>query len=130
MKAWRTAAACLCFLASPTGPVARCQNILDSLTLSARGLDFGEQAVGSQSQPAILTISNPTAAVIHLKSFLVSGIDFTERNDCGQALAPAEHCAIEIFFKPAIPGQRIGNISITGSDPSSPHFVALTGAGK
>jgi hypothetical protein len=112
------------------GPVAPCQNVRDSLTLSASSLDFGQQAVDLQSQPTILTISNPTAAVIQLKDFLVTGIDFTEQSDCSQSLAPAEHCAIKIFFKPVILGQRIGNISITGSDPSSPHFVALTGVGK
>ena len=40
------------------------------------------------------------------------------------------NCAIEVIFKPAIDGPRIGTIIISTSDPASPQFLVLTGTGQ
>ena len=101
-----------------------------SLQVSPTQLDFGMQVVGSESRPEVITVSNPTSLTITLAEVIASGIDFPENSDCGKALAPGAHCTIQVSFKPAISGQRIGNVYITASDFGSPHFVALVGTGE
>jgi hypothetical protein len=113
-----------------TQDIARSQTVAGSLAVSPAGVDFGEQALGSESQPMTITIRNPGSATVRLEDVLVSGMDFSERTDCGGSLAPGANCTIQVYFKPVIPGQRIGNVDITGSDSDSPHFVALSGTGK
>jgi hypothetical protein len=100
------------------------------LQVSATKIDFAETAVDSQSAAQTITLSNPTPSKINLTQILTAGIDFSEKHDCAQALDPSAQCTIQVVFKPAIPGPRNGTLVITGSDPASPHFIALTGTGK
>jgi hypothetical protein len=100
------------------------------LQISDARIDFGETAVDSESPPHALTLTNSTKSNVTLEQIITSGIDFFQKNDCGQSLAPGAQCTIQVFFKPAIPGPRIGNLGVTGSDPVSPHFIALNGTGK
>jgi hypothetical protein len=100
------------------------------LQVSAAKLDFGEAAVDSETPAQTVTLSNPTQSNITMEQIIASGIDFTQKNDCGKVLAPGAQCTIQVFFKPMIPGLRIGNLDVMGSDPASPHFIPLTGTGK
>ena len=100
------------------------------LQVSVNKIEFGETVVDSQSPGQIVILSNPTQSKIVLTQILTSGIDFSEQHDCASALEPGAQCTIQAFFKPAISGQRQGNLVITGSDPASPHFIPLTGTGK
>jgi hypothetical protein len=120
---------CLVALAAASDPAGG-QTVPAALAISPANLDFGEHAVGSENQPMTVTVSNPTNAAIKLQNVFVSGIDFSNKTDCGQGLAPGASCTVQIFFKPAISGQRVGSLVITGSDSGSPHFVALVGTGK
>jgi hypothetical protein len=97
--------------------------------ISAARIDFGKAAVDSENPPHPLTLTNGTKSNFVIEQIITSGIDFSQKNDCGQSLASGARCTIHIFFKPAIPGPRIGNLGITGSDPTSPHFIALNGIG-
>jgi HYDIN/CFA65/VesB family protein len=99
------------------------------LQFSTTQIDFGEVAVGSQSPPHPVTLTNSTKSNIAVEQIITSGIDFSQKNDCGQTLAPGAQCTIQVFFKPAIAGPRNGNLGVTGSDPASPHFIALNGIG-
>jgi hypothetical protein len=105
------------------------QTPITGLQISATRIDFGEAAVDSDSSPHSLTLSNPTKSNIALEQIIPSGIDFSQKNDCGQTLAPSGQCTIQVFFKPATSGPRIGNLGVTASDPASPHFIALNGIG-
>jgi len=120
---------CLVGLAA-TSDLARSQAVPASLAISPANLDFGDRAVGSEGQSATITVSNPTNATIKLQDVLLSGIDFSEKNDCGQSLAPGASCTVQVVFRPAISGPRTGNLNIAGSDSGSPHFVAVIGTGK
>lgn len=100
------------------------------LQISAATIDFGEVALDSESPPHTVTITNPTKSSITMEQIIASGIDFSEKNDCGRTVAPGAQCTVQVLFKPAIPGPRIGNLGVTGSDPASPHFIALAGTGK
>ena len=131
MKAWPIGVTVVCFaVLATTSEPAGGQTVAGSLAVSPASLDFGEIAVGSQSQPITITISNPGSAPITLQDVLLSGMDFSETTDCGQSLAPGASCTMQVSFKPVIPGQRVGNVAITGTDSGSPHFVAVVGTGK
>jgi hypothetical protein len=131
VKAWLIAVFGICLVAlAATSELTSGQTAPDSLTIFPASLDFGDHTVGSQSQPATITIANPTQADIKLTEILLSGIDFSKQTNCGKSLAPGASCTVQVVFKPAISGQRIGNVAITGSDSGSPHFVAVVGTGK
>jgi hypothetical protein len=106
------------------------QSVPAGLHISPRSIDFGEDAVNSDSGPRSITLTNPTHSAISFTQILTSGIDFAQKNDCAQTLVPGAQCTIQVVFTPAISGPRIGSLSIMGSDSASPHFVALTGTGK
>jgi Transmembrane protein 131-like N-terminal len=100
------------------------------LQISPSRVDFGENTVNSDGPAHTVTVSNPTKSNITMDQIITSGIDFSEKHDCGQSLAPSAQCTIQVFFTPVISGPRTGNLDIMGSDLASPHFVALTGTGK
>jgi hypothetical protein len=100
------------------------------LQVSATSIDFGEAAIDSDTPPRTITLTNPTKSNITMEQIITSGIDFSQKHDCGQTLAPGAQCTIQVSFKPVISGPRIGNLDVMGSDPGSPHFIALIGTGK
>jgi len=131
VKKWLTGIFGVCFLTlALTGHLARSQNVPAPIAVSPASLDFGEHALGSESEPQTITISNPGNATVALEDVLLSGMDFAEKTDCGKTLAPSASCTMQVSFKPVISGPRIGNVDITGLDSGSPHFVALIGTGK
>jgi transmembrane protein TMEM131 len=118
----------LCALCSSS--LALPQSASGGLQISPPSVDFGQAAVNSENAPRTVTVTNPTHSPITLTQILTSGIDFSEKQDCGQIIAPGAQCTIQMFFTPATSGLRTGNLSIMGSDPASPHFVALNGTGN
>ena len=131
MKAWLIGVTVVCFaVLAATGEPAGGQTVTGSLAVSPATIDFGEIAVGSQSQPITITIRNPGNPPITLQDVLLSGMDFSETTDCGHELAPGASCTMQVSFKPVIQGARVGNVAITGTDSGSPHFVAVVGTGK
>ena len=130
MKAWLIGIIVFCFATLSATSELDGQTALASLAISPASLDFGELAVGSQSQRITVTISNPGTATVALQDVLLSGMDFSETTDCGPSLAPGASCTMQVSFKPAIPGERVGNLAISGTDSGSPHFVAVVGTGK
>jgi len=111
------------------GPHADAQASATVLQISPANIDFGESTIDSDGPAHTVMVSNPTKAPITLNQILTSGIDFSQKNDCGQTLAPGAQCKVQVSFSPAISGPRIGNLQIMGSD-GAPHFVALNGTGK
>jgi hypothetical protein len=101
----------------------------EPLQISAAKIDFGEAAVDSDNSPHNITLTNATRSNIKIEQIITSGIDFSQKNDCGQSLAPGAQCTIQVFFKPATSGPRMGNLVVMGSDPASPRFIALNGIG-
>ena len=100
------------------------------LNISPASVTFPKLQVGSQSPPLMLTLSNAASSTIQLQEIIISGIDFAQSNDCGKELASGGKCSIQIVFKPATSGERLGNLEIVASDRNVPHFVALTGTGE
>jgi len=101
-----------------------------SITISPASIEFGTQTVGSAAQPQTATVTNTGSSAVTIRDILTSGIDFAQSNTCGSALEAGVSCAVELTFKPAIPGARLGALYIVDSDPGSPHMVRLTGTGQ
>lgn len=99
------------------------------LQVSPTSIDFGTNSVNSESPAQTVTVSNPTNAPVTLEQIIASGIDFSEKHDCGQTLAPGAQCTVQVFFSPAIPGVRTGNLAVMESNGNA-HIVPLNGTGK
>ena len=133
LNAWLTRAVCLALCLGTTtvetldaSPAAA----QPAVTISPGELDFGDRPVGTDGPPATVTLTNHAVTVLAPSGILISGVDFSETNTCGSPLSPGASCAVEVKFKPAISGPRLGTLVITASDPASPHRIALAGTGR
>jgi hypothetical protein len=97
--------------------------------ISPDKVEFGVQDVGRAGEPTTVTLSNPGPAPLQIASILASGIDFSQTNDCGKALATGAQCTIRLVFKPATIGPRIGQLSVISSVPVKPQSLPLSGTG-
>lgn len=100
------------------------------ISIRPEKMDFDGQTVGTSSRPKAATLTNVSNEGVTISDISASGIDFTQSNDCPEKLAPGANCKIEITFTPAINGPRLGTIIVSGSDPSGPHFLVLSGTGE
>lgn len=128
MRSWLIVFVGICAASAGCGPFARAQTS-SGLQVSPASIDFGEDTIHSDSPPQTITLTNPTQSPISLEQILASGIDFSQKNDCGPSLAPGAQCRIQVSFTPAISGPRTGILAITESN-GNPHFVALNGTGR
>lgn len=124
MRIWRFAVRTLTVLVIPYCVSAA------SLNITPAKVDFGVQAVNSESHAATVTLSNDAEQSIQLSEIIPSGIDFIATNDCKTELAPGARCSIQVRFKPLVPGDRTGIVEVLASDSQDPHFVPLMGKGQ
>lgn len=92
-------------------------------------LDFGSLAAGSSSQPMTSALTNTGSSAVKIVDITPSGIDFTESSTCPGTLGAGSTCQIQITFKPAIPGPRLGVVSVMTSASARPSYIVLTGMG-
>ena len=109
---------------------APAQNQLEALVITPPRVGFGKQSVASESAPVEITVRNASNSAIHFDQIISSGIDFRSSNNCSNGLTAGAECTVQVRFKPAISGDRIGAIEIAGSDSGSPHYVPLAGTGE
>ena len=102
----------------------------DALIISPPNVQFGKQSVASQSAPVGITLRNTSNSTIHFTQIISSGIDFESQNNCGNDLPAGAQCTVQVTFKPAISGDRMGAMEIAASDSGSPHYVPLQGTGE
>ena len=100
-----------------------------SLTVSPSKLDFGTTAVSSASEAQTITLNNSGNAAVSLTGILISGIDFSENTSCGQSLEPGASCTVQVVFRPATTGPRLGTLTID-ADRGSLRVIPLSGTGK
>ena len=104
-----------------------------AVTLSAKSLAFGSEAVGKTSAAKTLTITNSGTATLSISSIALSGAqddDFGLTDSCGATLAAGKSCAASVTFKPVAAGAKAASIKITDGGSGSPQTVALTGTGS
>jgi len=106
-----------------------------ALGLTPASLNFGNQGVGTTSQPKTITVKN-VAATGNLKitNVTTSGTNASDfaviSNNCPASLAPAATCTIMVTFTPSATGTRSANVQFTDNGGGSPQLAPLTGVGQ
>ncbi len=105
-----------------------------NVNVNPSSLIFSSQAVGTQSSAQPVTLSNPTSSAANSVATSITGTNASDfifgTNACaGTNLAAGANCVVNVIFKPAASGgtSRAATLSITDSDPNSPHTVSLSG---
>ena len=99
-----------------------------AVSILPSSLNFGNQAVGTTSQPQIFIVKNTGSTTLTLGPITASG-DFAQTPNCGTTLAGGASCTVSATFTPALNGIRTGSVTISDSDGTSPQTVKLTGSG-
>lgn len=100
-------------------------------SLSTPQLEFGSQAVGTQSLTQTITLTNTGNQYMLIDHIAVDG-DFTQISDC--PISPATltldaTCTITISFTPSDLGARPGTVRIYDDAADTPQVIHLTGTG-
>ena len=100
--------------------------------VSPSALDFGDQTVGTTSDPQTATITNTGSAELRIFGVGISGPnwgDFAETSTCGSRLAAGGSCTIDVTFTPGAEGDRHASLKIVDDGGASPQAVPLAGTG-
>ena len=100
--------------------------------VSPPALDFGDQTVGTTSDPQTATITNTGSVALHISGVAIKGThfaDFAETSTCGTKLAAGESCAVNVTFTPTAKRDRHAALLIVDDGGDSPQPVHLTGTG-
>jgi hypothetical protein len=89
---------------------------------------FPDQAIGSASAPATITLMNGQTTALSIASVQVPA-PFGQTNTCGASVAAGASCSIAVTFSPTGLGPATGTLAITDSGAGSPRLVALSGNG-
>jgi hypothetical protein len=98
-----------------------------AVTLSPVSLQFGDQQVGTSSQPQTVLLRNMGSAALSISSITAAG-DFTETDNCATSVPAASSCQVAITFSPTVPGSRTGSISIQDAVAGSTQSINLIGS--
>lgn len=98
------------------------------LTVSPDVLIFGEQNVGTTSDPKVILLSNDGTLSVRISDISISG-DFLQDNVCPTQLLPDATCTVSVSFKPNSQGQKTGTLSVASNATAIPQTVALSGGG-
>ena len=99
---------------------------LPNVTLSPSSLNFGQQPVGTTSQPQFVQFS--TNGPLSITSIATS-TEFAQTNNCGNGLPAGGSCQISVTFTPTATGVQNGTLTVSDSGAGSPQSVSLTGIG-
>jgi hypothetical protein len=100
--------------------------------LSPTSVTFGNQAVGTRSNPQLVTFTNLGSVALSSIKFTIAGAnqaDFSATSTCGKTLAPGANCSISVVFTPQGTGGRKGTLNVRLSGTNNPAPVPLTGTG-
>ena len=98
------------------------------VNLLPSSLSFGNQSVGTTSNPQPITVTNTGNAALTFTSIVASGA-FAQTNDCTALLQPTTNCVINVTFAPTAAGSSTGALTLTDNAPNSPQILLLTGTG-
>jgi hypothetical protein len=103
------------------------QTSAPAITLSATTLNFGSQAVATESPSQTVTVTSSGNAPITFGTPSITG-DFVEQDTCaGQTIAVGATCTFTISFAPTQTGSRTGQLTIYANIPGGQATVSLTG---
>jgi hypothetical protein len=110
---------------APVGPRA---------AFSSSTVTYGPQAVGTNSAPQTIRVTNTGTAPLFFSRMAQGGLnplDFAETDDqcIGLSIAPGTSCTLTVIFKPTATGSRTATISVNTNAPNSPQVITFTGTG-
>jgi hypothetical protein len=103
--------------------------------LSANNLSFGDQRVGTTSDPPqSITLTNNGNVALHITSMSKGGTDpdrFTlANNTCnGATVLAGGQCSVDVTFTPSVTGGASASLAFTDDAPSGTQTVGLSGNG-
>jgi hypothetical protein len=95
-------------------------------------LTYGQQVVGTSSQPQTANLYNAGSTPLNLTSIKIGGTDpndFTQTNNCPTSVPVGSGCQIKVTFTPTAAGNRQAELVVAYKGTPSPQSVALTGQG-
>jgi len=102
------------------------------VSLSPASVNFGNQTVGTRSQPQAVTLTNNGGSALSITAIKITGNnanDFAQTNNCGTSLPPGASCIIKVTFRPKEQGQASASLQVNYNGLGSPQAVALSGTG-
>jgi hypothetical protein len=102
------------------------------LSLLPSTMSFQNQAVGTNSQPQIATLTNVERTKVTVTQILVNGTDaqdFSQTNNRPASLPVGGSCQIQVTFAPTTSGYLKASLSVSYSGIGSPQIVVLSGEG-
>lgn len=100
--------------------------------LSPRGINFGDQKVGTKSSAVPVDVINVDSNSVTISSITFGGADpadFAQTNNCGSTLPPHRHCTVKVTFKPTKQGFRSATLEVYDNGGGSPQTIPLSGTG-
>ena len=109
---------------TPSGP---------QVDVSTNQVDFGDETVGSTSNPQTITVTNGGGSDLEVQEIDLEGDgshSYHTQDDChGTTINPSGTCTISINFAPAVEGTLSAVISITDNASDSPQTIVISGNG-
>ncbi|HKT52386.1 MAG TPA: choice-of-anchor D domain-containing protein [Candidatus Angelobacter sp.] len=102
------------------------------VSVTPSSVNFGTQAVGTQSPVQIITVTNAGGLTLHVASLTINGdSDFSVvGNNCvGIAVAPGVGCFIQVAFAPRSAGSGLATLLINSDAGNNPFGLSFTGTG-
>ena len=99
--------------------------------LSPASVNFGDQKVGTISQPQSVTLTNTGSTPLSIRGIGIVGSnfsDFIETTTCGSSVPANSSCTIDVRFAPTATGPRTASIKVR-HDGGGDQPVKLTGTG-
>jgi hypothetical protein len=112
-----------------------------SVTVQPSSLSFTSQAVGTESAPQAVTVTNTGTQTLSISKFSVgTSLDFQVVTSQTGSTVPSctaknftlvvnDQCSVYVYFTPTASGTRTASLGITDNASGSPQAVALTGIG-
>jgi hypothetical protein len=108
------------------------QGVRPTVILAPTTLNFGDQQVGTTSQPQTATLANTSQVTVVISKIRLTGAnpgDFIETNTCGPTLPVRGKCAITVKFAPTAKGARHASVTITDNAVGGLQILRLKGNG-
>jgi hypothetical protein len=100
------------------------------VVIAPTNIDFGNQVVGTSSNPWTVNISNEGATAVSLTSFeLTDANDFAIGGNCGPTLAAYSSCQLTVQFTPLAAQNYMATLTVRDSGTPSALTVTLNGTG-
>jgi FG-GAP-like repeat/Abnormal spindle-like microcephaly-assoc'd, ASPM-SPD-2-Hydin/FG-GAP repeat len=103
-----------------------------AVTLLPPSLDFGNQPVGTTSEPQVATLTNYGKQAVTIQRIHIAGKNsaaFAQTNTCGTSVPPGGNCTISVTFSPKHKGSKTAALNVFDNGGGSPQTVALSGTG-